>query len=213
MSAPAPELRAKRTHARRSCDVCKIRKTRCELPDLDVPSSQTPLPLEKACHRCRILSIPCIVDDSGKKPRKRITIAEYTGGSTAVKPKRARTSAGGSSKVTGTSVPANIDHTLDILHGFTPLEDSPGWTLADAGATGTDGTEGGPLPPYGNREPNESDQSKTLKLHGRPLELVCSMLSVAYGKKPLKRSTVEEYCDVDLEALVDNDMRARLEPG
>jgi hypothetical protein len=213
MSTPVPELRAKRTHARRSCDVCKIRKTRCELPDLDVPSSQTHLPLDKACHRCRILSIPCIVDDSGKKPRKRITIAEYTGGPTAPKPKRARTGAGASSKTTSTELAASIDHTLDILHGFAPLEDSPGWTLADAGASGTEGTDAGIMPPYRNSEPNESDQSKTLKLHGRPLELVCAMLGVAYGKRPMKRSVVEEFCEVDLEALVDHDMRARLEPG
>lgn len=190
--------------------MCKIRKTRCELPDLDVPSSQTPLALDKACHRCRILSIPCIVDDSGKKPRKRITIAEYTGGPTGVKPKRARTSASSSSKAQ-TSQTANIDHTLDILHGFNPLENSPTWTLADAAAG--NGTDTGSMPPYSRADAGGNHQAKSMKLHGRPLELVCAMLSVAYGKRSMKRAGVEEAFDVDLEVLVNHEMRSRLEPG
>ncbi|ORX36357.1 hypothetical protein BD324DRAFT_651597 [Kockovaella imperatae] len=57
----------KRTHARRSCNVCKIRKTRCELPDQMIPSSTTPLPRDKACHRCKTLSLVCIVDDKGRR--------------------------------------------------------------------------------------------------------------------------------------------------
>lgn len=216
-SSPAlPELRAKRTHARRSCDVCKIRKTRCELPDLEVPSSQEPLPPDKACHRCKILSLPCVVDDSARKQRKRITIAEYGQPS---RPKKPRAS-GSTLPGTATSTPSKsaqglVDHTLDIFHGLNPA-DTAAWSLADALGDETAGgaaAAGGPMPPYGSREPAESWQSKSLKLHGRPLELVCAMLSVAYGKRSLKRAGVEEGYEVDLEGLADADMRLRLEPG
>ena len=86
MSAPAPavgatypptELKAKRTHARRSCDLCKLRKTRCELPDLAVVAGPSPQPVDKSCHRCQVLSLPCVVDDAkkGKKEGGRNSIA------------------------------------------------------------------------------------------------------------------------------------------
>ena len=125
-----------------------------------------------------------------------------------MKPKRARTSTSASSKAQTLSQVASIDHTLDILHGLNPLEHSPAWTLADA-ANG--GAEGAGMS-YAS-EPSESYQSKSMKLHGRPLELVCEMLGVAYGKRGTRRAGVEEAFDIDLEALVSHEMRSRLEPG
>jgi hypothetical protein len=58
----------------------------------------------------------------------------------------------------------------------------------------------------------DSNQVKSIKLHGRPLELVCAMLKVAYAKCEMKngRSAAEE---LDLEALLDGDIRRRLESG
>lgn len=42
---------------------CKIRKARCELPDIEVEgSSDVALPSDKACHRCQTLSIECFVE-------------------------------------------------------------------------------------------------------------------------------------------------------
>ncbi|GAK62639.1 uncharacterized protein PAN0_001c0840 [Moesziomyces antarcticus] len=68
---PRIQKRPRRTHARRSCQMCQQRKARCELPDLEVPSSPLPLPDHQACHRCKTLQISCIVDDANKKkPRK-----------------------------------------------------------------------------------------------------------------------------------------------
>lgn len=68
---PRIQKRPRRTHARRSCRMCQQRKARCELPDLEVPSSALPLPDHQACHRCKTLQISCIVDDANKKKGKR----------------------------------------------------------------------------------------------------------------------------------------------
>ncbi|CBQ67422.1 conserved hypothetical protein [Sporisorium reilianum SRZ2] len=65
--APHIQKRPRRTHARRSCQMCQQRKARCELPDLDVPSSALPLPDHQKCHRCKTLQISCIVDDANRK--------------------------------------------------------------------------------------------------------------------------------------------------
>ena len=67
---PPIQKRPRRTHARRSCQMCQRRKARCELPDLEVPSSPLPLPDHQACHRCKTLQISCIVDDANKKVKK-----------------------------------------------------------------------------------------------------------------------------------------------
>jgi hypothetical protein len=159
-----------------------------------------------------------VVDDSARKQRKRITIAEY---GQPHKPKKPRASGsattipGTASSTPGKSGQGLVDHTLDILHGLNPA-DTSAWSLVDALGEGSGGDAapvGGPMPPYGSREPAESWQSKSLKLHGRPLELVCAMLSVAYGKRDLKRAGAEEGYEVDLERLVNAEMRSRLDPG
>ena len=62
----------RRRYARRSCLTCRSKKTRCELPDEAVPSSYDPLPVSKACHRCRALDIPCVVWDGNRKRKPRI---------------------------------------------------------------------------------------------------------------------------------------------
>lgn len=235
---PLPELRAKRTHARRSCDVCKIRKTRCELPDLEVVSSSTPLPLDKSCHRCRILSLPCVVDDSNRKIRRKGTgNTEDDASTSSPRPARKRKSAAGLGDMTlhalassssgqqqggTTTTLANIDHTLDILHGLNPTQGQSGFDtdlsalfssneLLAAGETGQDGMGSG----MGGREPPENYQSKSMKLHGRPLELVCAMLSVAYGKRGPRRPGAEDgvEVEVDLTKVVGRDLKARLEQG
>lgn len=62
----------RRRYARRSCLTCRSKKTRCELPDEGVPSSHDPLPVNKACHRCKTLDIPCVVWDGNRKRKPRI---------------------------------------------------------------------------------------------------------------------------------------------
>ncbi|SPO29125.1 uncharacterized protein UTRI_06074 [Ustilago trichophora] len=61
----------RRRYARRSCLTCRSKKTRCELPDESVPSSHDPLPVYKACHRCRALDIHCVVWDGDRKRKPR----------------------------------------------------------------------------------------------------------------------------------------------
>lgn len=57
-------------NALRTCLSCRRSKTRCQLPDLTVASSATPLSDDKACRRCRSLSAPCVVDDSQRRVTK-----------------------------------------------------------------------------------------------------------------------------------------------
>ncbi|CDS02208.1 uncharacterized protein SPSC_02268 [Sporisorium scitamineum] len=71
LEAPHIQKRPRRTHARRSCQMCQQRKARCELPDLEVPSSALPLPDHQKCHRCKTLQISCIVDDANRKKTKK----------------------------------------------------------------------------------------------------------------------------------------------
>ena len=76
-----PDLRAsqgpakrsrKRPLARRSCLECRVKKARCELPDVYVDSSRTPLPSYKRCHRCNVLGIECVVWDGDRKRQPRL---------------------------------------------------------------------------------------------------------------------------------------------
>ncbi|OCF37136.1 hypothetical protein I316_01043 [Kwoniella heveanensis BCC8398] len=240
MSSAPIEARAKRTHARRSCDVCKVRKTRCELPDLDVPAGPTPLSLDKSCHRCRVLALPCIVDDGGKKQKKRVrddgdngasvgnqTLAsidapaqstpgegksksKIAAGSTSKRrsaKKNASQKADESSNGTTISndrLPAILNHALDLIHGISPLAKQPA-SLHEAAHPQPDAP--------GHDEPSETNPSYGMKLHGRPAELTCAMLKVAYGKIQVKRSGPFEEEDLDLNSVVDEQTKARLQPG
>lgn len=77
---------AHRTYARRSCDVCKKRKTRCELPDFSIPASSTPLSEELACHRCKQLKLECVVssklrgEKSSRRRKKKQAVEEESEG-------------------------------------------------------------------------------------------------------------------------------------
>ncbi|ORX37820.1 hypothetical protein BD324DRAFT_623449 [Kockovaella imperatae] len=222
------EPKAKRTHARRSCELCKVRKTRCELPDTDVASSSEPLPSEKSCHRCKVLALPCVVDDTAKKtrpPRRKEPNATQETKS-GVKKKRPRND-GDIDEISGDNVnrgrgdrhgsfsgpnsdleasniagPSRLNRTeydsLDVLHGFR-LQGSK--EMGDV------------MPPFGSSAPMDSPQSQSMKLHGRPLELVCAMLSVAYGKKGVVMRGLEIGSDVNIYQVVDADMRRRLAYG
>lgn len=113
------EPKARRTHARRSCNTCKVRKTRCELPDLDVPSSAEPLPKEKSCHRCSTLCLPCVVDDSRMKKRKRGSPSASTEPSAPKTEKRPSPASRSSSSANGKSRPVNVvSNTVDVAPVF-----------------------------------------------------------------------------------------------
>ncbi|OWZ43840.1 hypothetical protein C356_03405 [Cryptococcus neoformans c45] len=219
---PVIEPRAKRTHARRSCSICKLRKSRCELPDLNVPSGPDPLPDDKACHRCKVLSLPCVVDDSNRKQRKRkdppssgLSQGQETPEAGPSTSKRQEPISAGPSRMLASKfiIPSQssihaIDHSLDLLPGL-PLFN--GQALAadpvdnfeklkrELGTRGVDG---------------ESGNTLSIKLHGRPLELTCAMLRVAYGRKEKrgKRMRLEDD-EIEVDVMIDEAMTARLAPG
>lgn len=58
-----PAQRLQPVRSLKSCEVCRRRKTRCELPDaaLDLAPSDTPLSAEFVCYRCRVLGLPCVL--------------------------------------------------------------------------------------------------------------------------------------------------------
>jgi len=204
--------RAKRTHARRSCDLCKIRKTRCELPDLDIPSSSDALPTDKACHRCKVLALPCVVEDSSRKQRKRSGEEAWTSPNQVAQssPKRRLPLATSSRFLAAEAMETNnggVNHSLDLIHGFHPADATNSTPLFAPSSAFR-------INPDQQAENGDSHRVQSMRFHGRPLVLVCAMLRVAYGKNEAKISrqlvTPEE---VDLGELADHDMRARLEPG
>ena len=87
---------------------------------------------------------------------------------------------------------------LDVLHGFRLRE--------------SEGT-GEVMPPFGSGAPMESPQSQSMKLHGRPFELVCAMLSVAYGKKGAITRGLEVGDDVDVYKMAHPELRRKLAYG
>lgn len=220
---PTPIPAAKRTHARRSCELCKVRKTRCELPDLNVESGNGPLPPDKACHRCKVLALPCTVDDVARKPgKKRVRQEEEAAAaglepgerlpikhrqSKAAKAKVAEASGSGSGNGGGDG----IDHSLEVMHGIHPQLE---WM----------GNDGEPAlhssDPFLRSSPVSSTFAATvppvnvMRLHGRALEMVCAMLRVAYAKSEIK----DGYCALVVERIdwaeaVDMGMRKKLEIG
>ena len=216
------EARAKRTHARRSCELCKVRKTRCELPDLDIPSSSEPLPPEKACHRCQVLSLPCVVDDFKRQLGKAVAAQVTQSGPASSKgtppeKKRRKKVARGSLAQTEdgrTTLAAQLElrggaeTELDIFHAFRP------WSQ-DGLPNGSDDAAGreGLMPPFGSTEPSISPQSMSLRLHSRPLENACAMLRVAYGKQKDLKRTSWTWEEIHLGSLVNEEMRAKLSVG
>ena len=211
----AAASRTKRTHARRSCEVCKLRKTRCELPDVNVPSSSQPQPWEKSCHRCKTLSVACIVDDTGRKrglPRESELVIppprglSNDGGHENRERRSSRSSDGspvrresgdrdhdryrrasrrssGEGDGTGRE---EVQRDGRLLHGFDP-----------------DGADYSGTPDLVPKEPSIVEQ-RSFRLHDRPLELVCGMMGAVY------KTGNPRY---DMEALVDKEMRSKLEPG
>ena len=206
------ETRAKRTHARRSCALCKTRKTRCELPDLDVLSSPNALPVEKSCHRCKVLALPCVVDDSSRKQRKRSREEAWAsprdpplGSPRPKQPKALRSAHSVDSERIGSS------HSRDVLRDFVP-DFHTAYPSASNGYSATDDDLASPE--RGMSRGARPCQIRGMRYHGRPLELVCAMLRVAYERRQVRsgRQGVATE-EVDLDKLVDHDMRARLEPG
>ena len=103
-----------------------------------------------------------------------------------------------------------VNHSLDLIHAFHPADVTNAKSLF------------APTSPFlaaaGQRQRRSEDRNshhvRSMRFHGRPLELVCAMLRVAYGKtesRTARQSVGLE--DLDLDELVDRDMRARLEPG
>ena len=74
---PKKQSARRRAYAKRSCLKCREKKARCELPEesLTTPSSMTPLANDHACHRCKVLSLDCVVWDGDRKRRPKVSSA------------------------------------------------------------------------------------------------------------------------------------------
>ena len=215
MSAPGPgEYRAKRTHARRSCDLCKLRKTRCELPDLDVIAGPEPQSYEKSCHRCQVLSLPCIVDDTKGKARRADDAGPSRAGSTSLSrdrgssPKRRKTMRQSNGSGELKTLASIVNDSLELMHSFDEELD-PSLRKPSAASTPTGF---GVIP--GNQTGNwQIERERSMRYHGRPAELVAAMLTVAYGRIKTIPPRLSFTTEVDLERLIDEAMRLKLEPG
>jgi hypothetical protein len=202
------EPRARRTHARRSCDLCKVRKTRCELPDLDVISSTEPLPGDKACHRCRVLALPCVVDDTNKRKR---TLENGTKKNAAASGSKSKGQGSPKRKKLATNIVrdaiSSVNHSVELMQSF---DDDLDPSLTRTGSNNTP-TGFGVIPndQAGQTPPRE----RSMKYHARPYELVTAMLHVAYGRKRHIAPRAPLHKDLDIGKLVDEGMRARIAPA
>lgn len=212
-------ITAKRTHARRSCELCKVRKTRCELPDIDVPSSTEALPVDKACHRCKVLALPCIVDDVARKPGKKRGRAEEGGegedGDAPVirrptKPRQSKAGKGKAGAASGSGTGDGVNHSLEVMHGIHPSLEWSGDNGEPALYSSDPFLKSSPLSSTFGASP----MTNTMKLHGRPLELVCAMLRTAYSKSDIKDGRTALTMErINWAELVDVPMREKLEIG
>ncbi|SPO29112.1 uncharacterized protein UTRI_06061 [Ustilago trichophora] len=82
----------RRAYAKRSCLKCREKKARCELPQqsLTTPSSMTPLSNHLACHRCKVLSLDCVVWDGDRKRRPKLSSTNLEQESSADPPSTSR---------------------------------------------------------------------------------------------------------------------------
>jgi hypothetical protein len=123
--APRPHRPTLRSHSTRCCTLCRRRKTRCELPSaaLLLPASPDPLPPHQACHRCNVLSVPCILTPVAKKLARNIRPRPASSSNVVGESRDASQSvhAGSTSScIAGTSPPQLpiVNHGLDILSTF-----------------------------------------------------------------------------------------------
>ncbi|CBQ72263.1 conserved hypothetical protein [Sporisorium reilianum SRZ2] len=91
-ASPSSTTARKRPLAKRSCLKCREKKTRCELPDIFVDSSKSPLPSDKCCHRCKALDIECIVWDGDRKRKPKLDLSHESSTPRASAERRAASS-------------------------------------------------------------------------------------------------------------------------
>ncbi|SNX87503.1 uncharacterized protein MEPE_06213 [Melanopsichium pennsylvanicum] len=88
----------RRAYAKRSCLKCREKKARCELPQesLTTPSSMIPLSDHLACHRCKVLSLDCVVWDGDRKRRPKVPSADANTDEPSASSTSIKSEAGGS---------------------------------------------------------------------------------------------------------------------
>ena len=142
-----------------------------------------------------------MVDDSSRKvARKRTSgLEDLNAGVPDSARKRGKKPAGSMAEPTLDDSLASVNHALDLIHAFDPelerehTKEQSGWEVG-----------------FANGAPDASMES-SIKLHGRPLELLCTMLKVAYAN--VQGPKLDHDRAVDILELVDSATRDRLEPG
>ncbi|WOO81774.1 uncharacterized protein LOC62_04G005295 [Vanrija pseudolonga] len=109
-ASPVPPTAPRRSIARRSCQLCRQRKARCELPDETVPDSPVPLAQELKCHRCKVLREDCVVLSAGRAGTSKKRKADDAPTNDATPPVRAQQPA----------PPAGADEEHTIMSTFEP---------------------------------------------------------------------------------------------
>lgn len=158
-----------------------------------------------------------MVDDSKNKARPR---ADDNAANSRAGPSRDR---GSSPKKRKTARPSNghgngngetktlasiVNDSLELMHSFDEEVDpslrKPSGESSPTGFGVISGSQNGNW---------QIERERSMRYHGRPAELVSAMLTVAYGRVKTIPPRSLFLSEVDLERLVDEPTRTRLEPG
>lgn len=109
---------------------------------------------------------------------------------------------------TTVSSTVGVNDSLELMHSF-DQEVDPALRKPSAASTPT----GFGVIPGSRNENFEPERTRSMRYHGRPLELVAAMLTVAYGRVRTIGPRTAFTAAPDFDKLVDDGMRHRLEAG
>jgi hypothetical protein len=152
------------------------------------------------------------VDDTKGKARRDDAGPSRAGSSTArdrgSSPKRRKTTRPSNGSVETKTLASVVNDSLELMHSFDEELD-PSLRKPSAASTPT-----GFGVISGSQTGNwQIERERSMKYHGRPAELVSAMLTVAYGRIKTIPPRSSFAAEVNLEWLIDEAMRAKLEPG
>ncbi|GAA93424.1 uncharacterized protein L969DRAFT_96052 [Mixia osmundae IAM 14324] len=196
----------RRVTSRRTCQICRQRKSRCELPDaaLDMPPGL--LSRELACHRCQILSLSC--DLAPESTRKRRRLDAEPEDVTPAKASKVRETLAISRPTRGSESgsvqlrqdddhgPLDSIQSGDLLVTFDPQFPGPGANMThEARMMSSTGAH------FSNAQPHQ------VRFHGRSCEAASALLRTAYRR----RAAEQDECN--LSKLLDAPLIERLRPA
>lgn len=184
-----PAQRQATIRSLKSCEVCRRRKTRCELPDaaLDLPPSDTPLSAQLVCYRCRVLGLPCILVASSRaahQPRNSAILPNAGSLTSNTLIMGLPGSSTGGAERQSAAASASGMNTPDLL-ASTHTADNHALHTGDKGRVDIVLTAFEPqvTPPDAIESLTTSTPAhNSLIYHGQPLELTNVMIKMSYGQ-------------------------------